>query len=560
MYYEAKTNVIPDVSREYNPQPHLSGTAAHQQSSSLILRASSREFCGIIVEFDGMAMRLGGTGRAGSASDLHWRSASGVGNPMITRIELDGFKTFKDFSLDLSPLQVIVGANGVGKSNLFYALQLLGRLADSKVSTSFHEMRSDVGELFFVPQRGGSADRIRLAIELLVNQKVCDDWGAGQKLKFPRMRYELEVVRLRDAQDQERLIVDHEFLAPIPRQSDRWTKANKLRTGGHWIPAMTGGRSSPFISTLISKKGTTLVLHQDGKSARRDIEAAKAERTLLCGARNIEFPHAFAAAEEMRAWRFLQLDPEILRQPSPATAPAKLVDGGRNLPNVLARMKAADPMLLAHVSRDLASHLPGSMQVEVDEDREAGRTVIWAKAEDGRRFSPRALSDGALRALALVTLKNDPEHGGLLCFEDPENSVHPSRLKDLTRILLGLSTDFSSSDREDAPLRQVICNTHSPVFISHPDVLSHVLFAHLAPRKDAGGNTRNPPVTRMVPVIPDPLQPALPIPEEVQSFTLSEVQSYLESADLGAARLQLGTHLARDHGEIVGKEDLEDAV
>ena len=34
---------------------------------------------------------------------------------MITRIELDGFKTFQDFSLDLSPLQVIVGANGGGQ-------------------------------------------------------------------------------------------------------------------------------------------------------------------------------------------------------------------------------------------------------------------------------------------------------------------------------------------------------------------------------------------------------------------------------------------------------------
>ena len=387
-----------------------------------------------------------------------------------------------------------------------------------------------------------------------------DDWGARQVLTFPRMRYELVVVRHGDAPGQERLVVEHEFLAPIPRQRDRWTKANKLNTGGPWIPAMTGGRSSPFISTQRSKKDTILVLHQDGKSGRRDIEAAQSRRTLLSGARNTEFPHAFAAAEEMRAWRFLHLDPEILRQPSPATAPAKLVGGGRNLPNVLARMKAADPVLLANVSRDLANHLPGRMQVDVDEDRNAGRTVIWAKAEDGRRFSSRVLSDGALRALALVTLRNDPEHGGLLCFEDPENSVHPSRLKDLTRILQDLTTDFSSSDHDGAPLRQVICNTHSPVLIGHPDILSHVLFAHLAPRTDTESNSQNPPATRMMPVIPDPLQPALPIPEDVQSFTLSEVQSYLESADVSAARSQLGAHLSREHDEIVVKDNTEDVV
>ena len=467
---------------------------------------------------------------------------------MITRIELDGFKTFQDFTLDLSPLQVIVGANGVGKSNLFDALHLIGRLADSKILATFHELRGDVGELFSARAGGGSADCIKLAVEILVDQTVQDDWGTIHELRFPRMRYELEIARRQDAEGQDRLILQHEFLTPIPRQRDRWTKSNRLRTGGPWIPVMTGGRSSPYISSQKSRKETILVLHQDGNSGRRDIVAMEAERTLLSGARNTEFPHAFAAAEEMRAWQFLHLDPEILRQPSPVTAPAKLGYGGRNLPNVLARMKAVDPELLTRVSSDLANHVPCAMQVDTAVDPDAGRVAIWAKSEDGRKFSSRVLSDGALRALALVTLRNDPEHRGLLCFENPESSVHPSRLKDLTQILKDLTTDFSSSDQEGAPLRQVICNTHSPVFISHPEILSHVLFAHLTSRTNLENDSRQTASTRIVPVIPDPLQPALPIPEDVQSYTLSEVQTYLESADLGAARSRLGTRLARDSG------------
>ena len=476
---------------------------------------------------------------------------------MITRIELDGFKTFQNFSLDLSPLQVIVGANGVGKSNLFEALKLLGRLADTSLHSAFQDLRGQVGELFAVRPYGGSAGRIRLAVEILVDQRVRDDWGVVQEIKFPRLRYELEIARRRDDQGLERLIVEHERLVPIPRHRDRWTKSKNLKTGGPWIPPMTGGRSSPFISTQTTGRSTFLALHQDGSSGRRDIDGAAAERTLLSGARTVEFPHVFAAAEEMREWRFLQLDPENLRQPSPISASPFLVSDGRHLPNVLVRMKAADPNLLHHISKDLADHVPGAMQVDVDEDSHAGRIVIWAKTEDGRRFSSRVLSDGALRALALVTLKNDPEHGGLLCFEDPENSVHPARLKGLTQILQDLTTDFSSARQEGAPLRQVICNTHSPVFISHPDILSHVLFAHLATGTDPEGNEQQPPVTRMVPVIPDPLQPALPIPEEVQSYTLSEVQEYLESADLIAARSHLGAHLAQEKGERVADGDAQ---
>ena len=166
---------------------------------------------------------------------------------MITRIELDGFKTFQDFSLDLSPLQVIVGANGVGKSNLFDALQLLSRLADSDLRTAFQAMRGEVGELFTIRADGQTASRIRLAVELLVNRHVQDDWGIHQELTYPRMRYELEIARRRDELGLVRLYVEHEFLTAIPRKGDRWTKKYNLKTGGPWIPSVTGRPFSIYL-------------------------------------------------------------------------------------------------------------------------------------------------------------------------------------------------------------------------------------------------------------------------------------------------------------------------
>lgn len=40
---------------------------------------------------------------------------------MLTRIEIDGFKTFQDFAIDLLPFTVVLGSNAAGKSNLFDA-------------------------------------------------------------------------------------------------------------------------------------------------------------------------------------------------------------------------------------------------------------------------------------------------------------------------------------------------------------------------------------------------------------------------------------------------------
>src|SRR5579862_8168349 len=102
---------------------------------------------------------------------------------MITRVEIDGFKTFKDFSVELAPFQVIVGPNGSGKSNLFDALHFLSRLADTDLRTAFQEVRGDANELF---TKGIPENKIRFAVEMLVERKVRDRLGREAELKDTR--------------------------------------------------------------------------------------------------------------------------------------------------------------------------------------------------------------------------------------------------------------------------------------------------------------------------------------------------------------------------------------
>ena len=53
---------------------------------------------------------------------------------MLTRIEIDGFKTFENQAIDLTPFTAIIGNNAAGKSNLFDAIQLLSHLATRDVA------------------------------------------------------------------------------------------------------------------------------------------------------------------------------------------------------------------------------------------------------------------------------------------------------------------------------------------------------------------------------------------------------------------------------------------
>ena len=66
---------------------------------------------------------------------------------MLTRIEIDGFKTFEAFELNLRPFTAIVGPNASGKSNLFDALQLLAALADQDVHSAMQGLRKHVHDV-----------------------------------------------------------------------------------------------------------------------------------------------------------------------------------------------------------------------------------------------------------------------------------------------------------------------------------------------------------------------------------------------------------------------------
>lgn len=114
---------------------------------------------------------------------------------MITQIEIDGFKTFKDFKLELAPFRVIVGPNGSGKSNLFDALQLLSQflIPGNDGYKAMQGIRGEAGELFTKYPDGSTSDAIRIAVEILADRKESLTDGREIDLKFARFRYELEI-------------------------------------------------------------------------------------------------------------------------------------------------------------------------------------------------------------------------------------------------------------------------------------------------------------------------------------------------------------------------------
>ena len=146
---------------------------------------------------------------------------------MITSIKINGFKSFQNFEMTFTPLTVVAGVNASGKSNLFDALQLLSRLAGMDLKTAFSSsgQRGNPSELFTQYGENWYAPEMDFTVEMLVNRKVKDNWGAEAELNNTRLRYRLTIARKPNELGIDDLVVKHENLEKIKYENDQWVKA-----------------------------------------------------------------------------------------------------------------------------------------------------------------------------------------------------------------------------------------------------------------------------------------------------------------------------------------------
>ena len=463
---------------------------------------------------------------------------------MITRIEIDGFKTFKDFKVELAPFQVIIGPNGSGKSNLFDAFHLLSRLAEYDLLTAFQGLRGSADEQFTKYPDGRRADKMRFAVEMLVDRNVRDLWGAESILKDQRFRYEIELSTLISINGLEALRITHEELKFIPVNQDIWSKRYSFPSQTETSLSLIKTEQSipAFYASEIPKSPKTEIylIEEDAHIARTFI-AERMDATVLSSITNTDYAHVFAVRQELSSLRFFHLNPEAMRLPSSTNAYPSLLSDGSNLPTVLARIQAEDKFALADVSLDMANLVPNLTDIELRRDEIRHEYSLWANYADAPTVSSHVMSDGTLCLLALATLANDPEFHGVLCLEEPENSVDTLYLKRIARLLKQMATDFTDPEQADEPLRQVLVTTHSPTFISLPEVIHSLLFAHTVTRVEPlSSGIPSSLVTLMTPVDTQ-IQQTVGSTSNIamEGYTIDQIKKYLNDGSFEVARRQL---------------------
>lgn len=436
---------------------------------------------------------------------------------MLTRLRVSGFKNLVDVDVELGPYTCIAGPNGVGKSNLFDAITFLAALADDTIMGAAQRVRgesrraADVRDLFW--DRGPDwrderdpriSRKMEFEAEMIVPFAVVDDFGRKADASITFLRYELHLgyaapdasarfgqIRLLHEQLRHITLSDaaHHLRFPHSAKAFRNAVVRGRRTA-EWLISTTHTTEEHGRDEVVIR------VHQDGGSRGnpKPSSAEGAQRTIVGTTTTSADPTILACRREMQSWRRLALEPGAMREPSEWTDPPRLGVDGSNLAATLYRLghparppenapaagdghrsldaPATSPELEADYAEGVyarvaarLSQLIGVRRLSVERDERRELLSIMA-SEGGMPVAARALSDGTLRFLALCVLQADPDSGGLLCMEEPENGIHPRRLAAMSELIVSLAVDPNRAPGPDNPFRQVIVNSHSPGFVA----------------------------------------------------------------------------------------------
>jgi len=326
----------------------------------------------------------------------------------VRQIGIAGYRSVRSVRTGLAALNVFVGKNGAGKTNLYRALQLVQAAATGSFA-------------FEIASEGGMASAL---------------W-AGKRYKGQPARLALSVT-LTSAEDSQ-LTFTYEIEAGLPQPAVSAAFPLEPQVKEEKISFHDGRRNR-----VIMRRRGPHVSAQDKHGEDKDISTSLLASQTALGSIDDpgEFPDIYLIRKTLSAWRFyhdLRTDAASpLRKPSLAVTSPLLDADGRNLAAVFAT--------LAHIREDtrdldqaVGEAFPGAELVIPLPGREASFRMTYPDfVLDGggrREFEPHELSDGTLRFLGLAGALLAYHHPPLIALNEPEASLHPQLMPPLARLI-----------------------------------------------------------------------------------------------------------------------------
>ncbi len=297
--------------------------------------------------------------------------------PKLNRIRLKGFKSIKGLDLELGAINVLIGSNGAGKSNLIGFFRMLNELTEGHLQ-------------LFVGRSGGANAMLRYGT------KVTNSIDAG--IYFDRHGYEIQLVPTED----DRLMFGEEILCFI--------------------------------------KSTSAIHRESLGSGHKEARASEEHENSMYSVANHVIPalyswkvyHFHDTSSTSRVKQTGDLHENDRLEPDAGNLAAFLYrlqkKHFQNYKLIRGAVRRIFPRLKDFALRPSPLN-PDKIRLE------------WQEHGSDYRFGPHQLSDGTLRFMSLATLLLQPHLPSTILIDEPELGLHPSALTILAGLMRSASSD-----------------------------------------------------------------------------------------------------------------------
>ncbi|MFB6888555.1 AAA family ATPase [Kitasatospora sp. NPDC056327] len=367
----------------------------------------------------------------------------------LLRLDVENFRSLQRVSLPLGSLTVLVGPNGVGKSNVLQVFRFLADIIKTDLDPALSS-RGGFDELAFwggerppttmriaVQARWTShastaaPDEYELAIRRRSDKRAAEGYTISRSESFRFKRTKGRGRRI-TVSGEEALVTD--IAAGNKNQLDdsgeRSLGISKLSSGLSTLPRLASSEGGEEVSAMADGLASFRVFDVDVTAARRPSRLNRAE-----------------LSTSLNQW--------ITPRHSRHRRSVELADDAGNLALFLVRLSLNKP-LWNRLLEDARTVLPNLEDIRFASFGGAAEHVSVELVERGlRRPTPLAdASFGTVRLLSLLAMLYDPAPPALTCVEELDHGLHPQALELLVERL-----------REASERSQFIVTTHSPALV-----------------------------------------------------------------------------------------------